>query len=90
MLFGGAATVTVAATPDGGDDGGTSFEAVLGTLVREHLVDTARESMLVVDGSVRPGILVLIDDADWELEGRLAARITPASAVTLISTLHGG
>lgn len=42
------------------------------------------------DGSVRPGILVLINDVDWELEGTSAARLAEGDVVSFISTLHGG
>lgn len=38
----------------------------------------------------RPGILVLINDCDWELEGQLDAPVTDGDAVVFISTLHGG
>lgn len=42
------------------------------------------------DGGVRPGILVLINDVDWELEGTSAARLAEGDVVSFISTLHGG
>ena len=38
----------------------------------------------------RPGILCLVNDVDWELEGRLAYLLQPDDSVTFISTLHGG
>lgn len=38
----------------------------------------------------RPGILVLINDSDWELEGGLDYRLAPNDRIMLISTLHGG
>ena len=40
--------------------------------------------------SRRPGILVLINDADWELEGELEYAIQDRDEVVFISTLHGG
>ncbi|WVN87697.1 uncharacterized protein L203_102885 [Cryptococcus depauperatus CBS 7841] len=39
---------------------------------------------------VRPGILVLINDADWELEGELEYELRDRDEIVLISTLHGG
>ncbi|ORX35591.1 hypothetical protein BD324DRAFT_62388 [Kockovaella imperatae] len=39
---------------------------------------------------VRPGILVLINDADWELEGELDYELKDGDEVVFISTLHGG
>lgn len=38
----------------------------------------------------RPGILVLINDADWELEGELEYELKDRDEVVFISTLHGG
>ena len=38
----------------------------------------------------RPGILVLINDADWELEGEEAYEIQPHDNILFVSTLHGG
>jgi len=42
------------------------------------------------DGSVRPGILVLINDVDWELEGGLEYQVKDKDKIAFISTLHGG
>nr|XP_036863947.1 ubiquitin-related modifier 1 isoform X8 [Manis javanica] len=38
----------------------------------------------------RPGILVLINDADWELLGELDYQLQDQDSVLFISTLHGG
>ena len=38
----------------------------------------------------RPGILVLINDADWELEGEEAYEIQAGDNILFVSTLHGG
>lgn len=38
----------------------------------------------------RPGILVLINDADWELEGELEYELKDRDEIVFISTLHGG
>jgi ubiquitin related modifier 1 len=38
----------------------------------------------------RPGILVLINDADWELEGEEAYEINSGDKILFVSTLHGG
>ncbi|GMK53937.1 hypothetical protein CspeluHIS016_0105230 [Cutaneotrichosporon spelunceum] len=49
-----------------------------------------REDMFVDGDSVRPGILVLINDADWELEGELDYELQDGDEIVFISTLHGG
>lgn len=38
----------------------------------------------------RPGILVLINDADWELEGEEEYELQPRDNIVFVSTLHGG
>jgi ubiquitin related modifier 1 len=46
--------------------------------------------ILHADLRSRPGILVLINDADWELEGEEAYEIQPHDNILFVSTLHGG
>jgi hypothetical protein len=38
----------------------------------------------------RPGILVLINDADWELEGEASYALQANDNILFVSTLHGG
>lgn len=38
----------------------------------------------------RPGILVLINDCDWELRDELDGELEDGDVVIFISTLHGG
>ncbi|WWC69896.1 uncharacterized protein I206_103839 [Kwoniella pini CBS 10737] len=49
-----------------------------------------REEMFCDGDGVRPGILVLINDADWELEGELEYELRDRDEIVFISTLHGG
>ena len=39
---------------------------------------------------VRPGILVLVNDSDWELVGQTEYLLENNDNITFISTLHGG
>lgn len=38
----------------------------------------------------RPGILVLVNDTDWELEGEGDYVLNNGDEIVFISTLHGG
>jgi ubiquitin related modifier 1 len=38
----------------------------------------------------RPGILVLINDADWELSEKEETKLEHKDRLSFISTLHGG
>ncbi|KAJ3087639.1 Ubiquitin- modifier 1 [Quaeritorhiza haematococci] len=67
-------------------------EATLGNLifwVRDNLLKE-RPELFVQGETVRPGILVLINDADWELEGETSYVLKSGDSIVFISTLHGG
>ncbi len=49
-----------------------------------------RHELFIQDGRIRPGILVLINDSDWELEGEDGYVLKENDEIVLISTLHGG
>ncbi|ORX52969.1 ubiquitin-related modifier 1 [Piromyces finnis] len=49
-----------------------------------------RPELFVLNDSVRPGIIVLINNADWEIEGGLEYELEDDDEITFISTLHGG
>lgn len=57
--------------------------------IRDNLLQERPELFLQGD-SVRPGILVLVNDADWELLGELDYVLEDKDNVLFISTLHGG
>lgn len=46
--------------------------------------------MFIQDGTIRPGILVLINDTDWELEDKEDYILEDGDLVSFTSTLHGG
>ncbi|KAG6916750.1 Ubiquitin- modifier 1 [Tephrocybe rancida] len=63
----------------------------------QDLIDWLRDNLLkervelfVEDGTVRPGILVLVNDTDWELEGEGEYVLKSGDEIVFISTLHGG
>lgn len=57
--------------------------------VRDNLL-AERPELFLKEGTVRPGILVLVNDADWELLGQLEYEIEQGDTILFISTLHGG
>ncbi|XP_015222287.1 ubiquitin-related modifier 1 isoform X2 [Lepisosteus oculatus] len=57
---------------------------IKGNLLKE------RPELFIQGDTVRPGILVLINDADWELMGEMDYRLQHQDNVVFISTLHGG
>ena len=57
--------------------------------IRDRLLKE-RPELFVLGESVRPGILVLVNNTDWELVGELEYRLEEGDNVVFISTLHGG
>lgn len=51
---------------------------------------TSRHDMFASGDGVRPGVLVLVNDVDWELEGTKSYRVCNQDTISFISTLHGG
>ena len=49
-----------------------------------------RPELFVQGESVRPGILVMINNTDWDLVGGLDYVINNNDTILFISTLHGG
>ncbi|KAF7826044.1 ubiquitin-related modifier 1-like protein 2 [Senna tora] len=48
------------------------------------------QEFTVLSGGWRPGVLVLVNDCDWELSGQLNTSLEEKDVVVFISTLHGG
>ncbi|XP_050422186.1 ubiquitin-related modifier 1 [Adelges cooleyi] len=54
------------------------------------LVNKEKCDLFMKGNTVRPGIIVAINDQDWELLGNLDYQIKNNDNITFISTLHGG
>ncbi|KAL2892296.1 Ubiquitin-related modifier 1-like protein 2 [Bienertia sinuspersici] len=57
--------------------------------VRTNLIKE-RPEMFMKGDTVRPGVLVLVNDCDWELSGQLDTTLEEKDVIVFISTLHGG
>ncbi|XP_062516808.1 ubiquitin-related modifier 1-like [Corticium candelabrum] len=57
--------------------------------IRDNLL-LERPELFMQGQTVRPGILVLVNDTDWELLGELEYQIRSGDKIVFISTLHGG
>ncbi|GAV08823.1 hypothetical protein RvY_18459 [Ramazzottius varieornatus] len=58
-------------------------------LLKDRYLKQRLELFLQGD-NVKPGILVVINDCDWELMGGPDYELEPGDRVVFISTLHGG
>ncbi|XP_075989900.1 ubiquitin-related modifier 1 [Anticarsia gemmatalis] len=73
--------------PDSNKDKWTIRELLL--WIKDNLL-RERPELFLQGESIRPGILVLINDADWELYGELDYELQNKDNIMFISTLHGG
>lgn len=64
------------------------LEDVIEELRKNHLKE--KEEMFIQAGTVRPGIIVLVNDTDWELLDSEKYKMQSNDTVAFISTLHGG
>ena len=65
-----------------------TIKRLIGHLRDEYLRE--RPELFCSGDSVRPGILVLVNDTDWELLGDKDYHIKIGDQISFISTLHGG
>ncbi|KAI4207347.1 MAG: hypothetical protein LQ346_000596 [Caloplaca aetnensis] len=72
------------------ENGGASNLAYLVRYLCDKLMRGRKKELFVLDDTVRPGILVLVNDADWELEGGGAYVLEEGDNILFVSTLHGG
>lgn len=96
ILFSNQKTLTIpysnirASTRDNTSTASIPIIRDLISLLKTNYLKTPKPELFSVDESVRAGILVLINDVDWELEGGVGAPIKEGDIITFISTLHGG
>lgn len=57
--------------------------------VRDNLLQE-RPELFVLGETIRPGILILVNNTDWEILGELEYEVQDGDNVVFISTLHGG
>ena len=83
LLFEGKKSLTLEDLPESMD-----IRALIEELRAKHLKE--KEEMFVQAQSVRAGIIVMVNETDWELEGGLDCQLANNDVVAFISTLHGG
>lgn len=72
----------------------SSRPATAGDLIT-HLTETSipnksKKNLFTTDGTVTPGILVVINEADWDVDDKENTELNAGDEVVFISTLHGG
>ncbi|KAF9630452.1 putative ubiquitin-related modifier 1 protein [Lasiodiplodia theobromae] len=78
------------ALPAKDENGEPANVAFLVRYLCNNTMKDPRKDLFVLDDTVRPGILVLINEADWELEGEDQYEVQKDDNILFVSTLHGG
>ncbi|CCE78610.1 Piso0_000635 [Millerozyma farinosa CBS 7064] len=72
------------------EEGDATLKDVIQFITKNVITDPKDIPVFICDETVRPGILVLINDTDWELEGGEDYVVESGDVFTFTSTLHGG
>lgn len=72
------------------EEGEATMKDLVTYITKTIISDPKDIPVFIEDDTVRPGILVLINDTDWELEGMEDYIIESGDVFTFTSTLHGG
>lgn len=72
------------------EEGEATMKDVIAGICKHIVADEKDIPVFIEDDTVRPGILVLINDTDWELEDREEYVVESGDVFTFTSTLHGG
>lgn len=63
---------------------------LINKLSNQYISNEKDFEMFIQEGTIRPGILVLINDTDWELEDKEDYILDDGDLISFTSTLHGG
>ncbi|KAK6460403.1 ubiquitin-related modifier 1 [Scheffersomyces coipomensis] len=72
------------------EEGEATMKDLIEYVTKNIITDPKDIPVFIEDDTVRPGILVLINDTDWELEGMEDYVLESGDVFTFTSTLHGG
>ncbi|CCH42790.1 hypothetical protein BN7_2334 [Wickerhamomyces ciferrii] len=73
------------------EDGSPSTVADLIKFIVDTMIKDPKDvEVFLENGTIRPGILTLINDTDWELEGEEGYELEAGDVIAFTSTLHGG
>lgn len=72
------------------EEGEATMKDLVDYISKTLITDPKDIPVFIDQDTVRPGILVLINDTDWELEGGEDYEIESGDVFTFTSTLHGG
>lgn len=72
------------------EEGAATMKDAVDYIAENVVADRKDVDVFLEEGTVRNGILVLINDTDWELEDTEDYVLESGDVLTFTSTLHGG
>ncbi|ODV86843.1 hypothetical protein CANARDRAFT_27225 [[Candida] arabinofermentans NRRL YB-2248] len=88
VIFGGVRKSKCKVTKDSDDP--IILKDLMTHIANNLIVHKKDYDVFIEDDTIRPGILVLVNDTDWELEGEENYELEDGDLITFTSTLHGG
>lgn len=73
-----------------GEEGEVTIKDLIDVITKLVITNPKDIPVFIEDDTVRPGILVLINDTDWELEEKEDYVLESGDVIAFTSTLHGG
>uniref|UniRef100_F0X6E3 Ubiquitin-related modifier 1 n=3 Tax=Cryptosporidium parvum TaxID=5807 RepID=F0X6E3_CRYPV len=58
--------------------------------VEENIIQYRKDHFIETGSKIKPGIIVLVNNCDWEILGGENYALSDGDLVTFIMTLHGG
>lgn len=75
---------------EGKSDDEVNVGDLIDYIIKNMIANERDLAVFIENETIRPGILTLINDTDWELEGEKAYILEDGDIVSFTSTLHGG
>ncbi|KAH3663428.1 hypothetical protein WICMUC_005954 [Wickerhamomyces mucosus] len=76
--------------PNNEDESPIILKNLIDYIVNNMISDPKDVEVFIENDTIRPGILTLINDTDWELEGEDQYELENGDVISFTSTLHGG
>ncbi|CAR24305.1 ubiquitin-related modifier URM1 [Lachancea thermotolerans CBS 6340] len=86
VIFGKQRTHKVSVSGNGDVTVGNLIDYIVDNMIK----NPRDKEVFIENDTIRPGILTLINDTDWELEGEKEYVLEDGDIVSFTSTLHGG
>lgn len=90
QVFGGVRNTKCVVQSQTEGDGDVTVKDLIDHLADTMITNQNDLDMFIQEGTIRPGILVLVNDTDWELEDKEECVLDDGDLVSFTSTLHGG